>query len=154
MHRKPRTGWLASLMEHRGRFASFSVIGGGVFLLGLAMQVVLVRDAHLDAIAAFFLQGFVSVQVSFLLNHFWTWRAERVPFWQACWKFNVSKVLTTIANLAVYAGLVRAGMNYVVANVATTAVFTVVNYIVGHYWAFSRKSPAMRPGQCRRIKRC
>ena len=71
-HRKPRTGWLASLMEHRGRFASFSVIGGGVFLLGLAMQVVLVRDAHLNAIAAFFLQGFVSVQVSFLLNHFWT----------------------------------------------------------------------------------
>ena len=132
-------------MEHRGRFASFSVIGGGVFLLGLAMQVVLVRDAHLNAIAAFFLQGFVSVQVSFLLNHFWTWRAERVPFWQACWKFNVSKVLTTIANLVLYAGLVRAGMNYVVANVATTAVFTVVNYIVGHYWAFSSKSPAMVP---------
>ncbi len=143
-HRGPRTGWLASLMEHRGRFASFSVIGGGVFLLGLAMQVALVRDAHLGAVAAFFAAGFVSVQVSFLLNHFWTWRAERVPFWQACWKFNVSKVLTTIANLALYAGLVRAGMNYVVANMATTAVFTVVNYVTGHYWAFSsRKSPAV-----------
>lgn len=140
-HRKPRTGWLASLMEHRGRFASFSVIGGGVFLLGLAMQVVLVRRAHVDAVAAFFLQGFVSVQVSFLLNHFWTWRAERVPFWQACWKFNVSKVLTTVANLALYAGLVRSGMNYVIANVATTALFTVVNYVTGHYWAFSRKTP-------------
>jgi putative flippase GtrA/GT2 family glycosyltransferase len=145
LHRKPRSGWLAFLMEHRGRFASFSVIGGGVFLLGLAMQVALVRDVHLDAIAAFFLQGFVSVQVSFLLNHFWTWRAERVPFWQACWKFNVSKVVTTIANLILYAGLVRAGMNYVVANVATTAVFTVVNYIVGHYWTFSSKTPAIVP---------
>ena len=85
------------------------------------------------------------MQVSFLLNHFWTWRAERVPFWQACWKFNVSKVLTTIANLVLYAGLVRAGMNYVVANVATTAVFTVVNYIVGHDRAFSCKTPAIVP---------
>jgi hypothetical protein len=31
------------------------------------------------------------------------------------------------ANLAVYAVMLRAGINYLAANVATTALFTVVN---------------------------
>ena len=44
--------------------------------------------------------------------------------------------MTIVLNLALYAGLLRLGMNYLVANVALTVVFTVVNYVAGDRLVF------------------
>jgi putative flippase GtrA len=124
------------LGEHGARFASFSVVGVFVFVLGLALQALLVQVYGMGSIASFLVQGFVSVQVSFLLNYYWTWRDKDVPFWSTCYKFNVQKIITTIFNTVIYVGLVAVHMNYLVANVATTAIFTVVNYMIGNSWTF------------------
>ena len=56
-HRKQRRGWLAVLMEHRTRFATFCVIGAAIFLIGLAMQAVLTGWLHMNADLSFVLQG-------------------------------------------------------------------------------------------------
>ena len=51
-------------------------------------------------------------------------------------RFNAQKTVTIALNLALYAGLLRLGMNYLVANVVLTAVFTVVNYVAGDRLVF------------------
>ena len=144
-HRKPQASVAATLMEHRTRFAAFSVIGAAIFVMGIAIQAWLTGRLHMNANLSFLLQGIVSVQASFVANYYWTWRDQDVAFWPACGKFNVQKVTVSIANLLVYAGLVTSGMNYLLANVVTTAVFTVVNYVMSHVWVFTSKKGATAP---------
>ena len=144
-HRKPPTSVTATLMEHRTRFAAFSLIGAAIFVMGIAMQAWLTGWLHINADLSFLLQGIVSVQASFIANYYWTWRDQDVAFWPACGKFNGQKVAVSIANLVVYAGLVKFGMNYLLANVVTTAVFTVVNYVMSHLWVFTSRKDAAAP---------
>lgn len=133
-------------MEHRTRFAAFSVIGAAIFAMGLAMQAALTGWWQMNADLSFVLQGIVSVQASFIANYYWTWRDQDVAFWPACGKFNAQKVVASIANLIVYAILVKAGLNYLLANVADTAVFTVVNYVTSHLWVFTPKDTTADDG--------
>ena len=94
----------------------------------------------------------ISVEISFLLNRWLTWRDRNVPFWTALWRFNVQKAVTVILNQILYAGLLRLGMNYLLANILLAAVFMVVNYVAGDRFVFTsvqdaRSSPeAVRRG--------
>jgi glycosyltransferase involved in cell wall biosynthesis len=131
--------------RHATRFGAFGVIGAAVFLAGLAGQVALVRVLRWDAVAAYAVAGVASVQLSFLLNRYLTWRDRDVRFVGALWRWNTQKAAVTAVNMAAYAVLVRLGVQYVVANVALTAVFTPVNYVLGHYWSFRRRTPMAPP---------
>ncbi len=144
-HRKYPTGVVATLMEHRTRFAAFSVIGAAIFVMGIAIQAWLTGRLHMNAYLSFLLQGIVSVQASFVANYYWTWHDQNVAFWPACGKFNVQKVAVSVGNLVVYAALVEFGMNYLLANVVTTAVFTVANYVMSHLWVFTSRKDAAAP---------
>ena len=124
------------------RFAAFGTVGTLTFLLGIGLQGLLTGIWHQDAVTSFVCQGIVSVEFSYLLNWRWTWRTEAVPFWRSWLRFHGQKVVTILANVAVYAALVRLGVNYLAANVATTALFTAVNYAAAHLWAFRRADPA------------
>jgi putative flippase GtrA len=127
------------ISEHGKRFARFGIIGVGVFVAGLGMDVLLVKYAHLQATPAYVIQGTLAIQASFVLNYYWTWRDRRVPFWRACYRFNVQKATTAALNILLYAVLIRLGTNYLAANVFTVAIFTLINYVLGHYWAFRVK---------------
>jgi putative flippase GtrA len=130
------------------RFATFSFVGAAVFALGLGIQVFLVSYVHLGTLLSYIIQGLVSVQVSFLLNRFLTWRGVKVSFWKALLKFNVQKIATTIANTLVYQSLVSAGLNYIASNVAVTAIFTVVNFLSADNWVFvPDENPSGSPGR-------
>jgi putative flippase GtrA/GT2 family glycosyltransferase len=134
-------------LDRRGaRFVVFSAIGGSVFLMGLGIQAVLTGMWHLSPVASYLIQAVVSVETSFLLNRWITWRDRGTPFWTAFARFNVQKTVTIILNLALYAGLLWLGMNYLVANVVLTAVFTVVNYVAGDRLVFiPGKRPSAEP---------
>lgn len=125
--------------NHWVRLTIFGLIGGGVFIFGLIMQVALVQRLHMAVIPAYIIQGFISIQLSFFLNRYLTWRDRSVPFWQALWRFNAQKALMTAINMGAYALLIRLGVQYIIANIGLTAVFTPVNYVIGHYWSFSAK---------------
>ena len=144
-HRKLSTGVISTLMEHRTRFAAFSVVGAAIFVLGIALQALLTGWLHMNADLSFLLQGVVSVEASFIANYYWTWRDQDVAFWPACGKFNAQKVAASVANLVLYAGLVKFGMNYLLSNVVTTAVFTVVNYVMSNVWVFTSRTDAAAP---------
>jgi putative flippase GtrA/GT2 family glycosyltransferase len=124
------------LERRAARFVVFSAIGGFVFLMGFGLQAVLTGRWHVLPVASYAIQAVVSVETSFLLNRWLTWRDRNVPFWLAFARFNAQKAVTIALNLALYAGLLRLGMNYLVANVALTAVFTVVNYVAGDRLVF------------------
>lgn len=124
------------LGKHGARFASFSLVGGFVFVLGLAIQAILVQVWRVGSDASYLVQGFISIQVSFLLNYYWTWRDKKIQFWLSWYKFNAQKVITTVFNLLIYAALILVQVNYLAANVATTAIFTAVNYMIGNFWTF------------------
>ena len=124
-------------LERRGaRFVVFSGIGGAVFFMGLGLQAALTGRWHVLPIVSYLIQAVVSVETSFLLNRWLTWRDRGIPFWLAFARFNVQKTVTIALNLALYAALLRLGINYLAANVALTAVFTVVNYVAGDRLVF------------------
>jgi 4-amino-4-deoxy-L-arabinose transferase-like glycosyltransferase/putative flippase GtrA len=134
-HRKPNELQQVAA-EHGKRLTSFSVIGLFIFALGLALQAFLVEAWHIAAFLAYVIQGVASIQMSFLLNYYWTWRDKEVALWSAWRRFNAQKAVMTVLNFALYAGLIRFGVNYLLANALLVAVFTVINYLLGHFWAF------------------
>jgi putative flippase GtrA/GT2 family glycosyltransferase len=124
-------------LERRGaRFVVFSAIGGFVFLMGLGLQAALTGGLDMRPVVSYTIQAVVSVETSFLLNRWLTWRDRGTRFWLAFARFNAQKAVTIALNLALYAGLLRLGMNYLVANIALTAVFTLVNYVAGDRLVF------------------
>ncbi|HEV8065162.1 MAG TPA: GtrA family protein [Acidimicrobiales bacterium] len=122
--------------EHGRRFAVFAAIGLSVFLLGLGLQFALVQYAGMDHVVSYLIQGVVSIQISFVLNLKLTWRDRDTKFWIALGRFNLQKLLASVLNVAAYIGFVAIGIEYLLANVVTTAVFTIANYLLGHYWSF------------------
>jgi putative flippase GtrA len=122
--------------NHGARLSVFSFIGAVVFVAGLAFQVALVRYAGLGADLSYAAQAIFSIELSYLLNRYVTWRDRDIGFWLACWKFTAQKLVMTVVNMTAYALLVRAGVQYVAANIALTAVFTPVNYLAADLLVF------------------
>jgi putative flippase GtrA len=133
------------LGRHWARFTSFSVIGGVIFVAGLLLQAALTSGLHVPPFLSYVTQAVVSVEVSFLLNRRLTWRKRGTPFWSSLLRFNAQKTVTVAANLILYAGLLKLGMNYLVANVLLTAVFTVINYVGGDRFVFTPGKAIAKP---------
>jgi putative flippase GtrA/GT2 family glycosyltransferase len=115
--------------DHGFRFASFSAIGAFVFALGIVIQLVMTAGLHVPPMVSYMTQAVVSVETSFLLNRWFTWYDRSTPFLRAFARFNAQKVVAIALNAALYAVLLKIGVNYLVANVVLTAAFTVVNYL-------------------------
>jgi putative flippase GtrA len=123
--------------EHGKRLTSFSLIGFGVFALGICFQALLVQVMHEPASPAYVVQVALSVQANFLANFRWTWGDRNAPFWRSCLRYNLKRAAGTALSFALYPLLIRLGMNYLIANAALVAVLTPVNYVLGHWWTFA-----------------
>jgi dolichol-phosphate mannosyltransferase len=117
------------LRRHGARFASFSVIGGGLFVAGLLFQAGLTSGLHVPSLASYIIQTVLSVQASYFLNRWFTWKTAQVPLWSSFFRYNLQKVVTVLANLALYDLLLRLGVQYLLDNVLLTIAFTFVNYV-------------------------
>ncbi len=133
------------LAAHGGPFGRFGVIGGVVFAAGLALQAAMTNGLHVPSLASYGTQAVVSVEASFLLNRRYTWYRRCTKFWPSLLRFNVAKTVTIVANLVLYAGLIRLGLNYLLANVLLTVVFAVVNYVGGDRFVFTREKTVAEP---------
>lgn len=127
------------LQRHAAKFVSFGAIGGGIFVVGLALQAALTSGAHMPSFISYLIQTFLSVEASFLLNRWITWRRVETSFWPALGRFNVQKVITVTVNVLLYAGLLKLGMNYLLDNILLTAVFTLVNYVGADRFVFLQR---------------
>ena len=90
------------LRQHGNKFASFSLIGGGIFVAGLLIQAVLTTGLHVPSLASYLVQAVASVEASYFLNRWLTWKGIRTSFWSSFLRFNLQKVVTVTANLILY----------------------------------------------------
>jgi putative flippase GtrA/GT2 family glycosyltransferase len=141
----PRASLSVFVHRHWARFTSFSLIGGVIFVGGLALQAVLTSVLHMPPLVSYLIQAVVSIEASFLLNRSLTWRRRGTSFWSAFIRFNAQKALTVTANFALYAALLRFGVNYLLANILLTAAFTIVNYVAGDRFVFVPPEPPTGP---------
>jgi 4-amino-4-deoxy-L-arabinose transferase-like glycosyltransferase/putative flippase GtrA/GT2 family glycosyltransferase len=136
----------------RARLASFSVIGAVVLGTGIIVQAALVR-AGAGFYGSYAGQAVISIELSWLLNNAFTWDDRGVPALRSWWRFTVQKTLLTIPNVALYAGAGRLGAGWLAANLATTVVFTIVNYVTGDRWSFSPRIATLPPAPVRAVLR-
>jgi putative flippase GtrA len=128
--------------EERARLLLFAVNGTNVFAIGLLMQVLLIRYAHIGHVPSYVAQTVFSVQMNFLLSRYLTWRDREVAFWQALLKFNVQQLAVTGLGMAGYTALEWLGVNYVIANVGVTAALTPVSFLSSHKWSLGERTQA------------
>jgi glycosyltransferase involved in cell wall biosynthesis len=141
-HGHAQPGGLAGLITSHGlRIGTFSAIGAVVFVLGTAFQWLLVAEGA-GATVSYVWQAVFSIELSFALNRWLTWRDRDVRIFRALIKWNLQKFALSIPNVAVYALLVHKGMNWLVANVLLTVVFTVINYVGADLWSFTSRRRA------------
>ncbi len=126
--------------EQRSRLAIFAINGMNVFVVGLLIQVVLIRFTGMGHVPSYIVQTIASVQMNFLLSRYLTWRDRNVAFLRALARFNVQQLTVTGLGMAGYAGLERLGVNYIAANVAVTAVLTPVSFLASHTWSMGEKT--------------
>lgn len=134
-HAAPKQTVLPKVFDG-SRFLLFSAIGGFVFLLGFGLQAWMTSVLHISAVLSYLAQAVLSIETSFMLNRWLTWRDRDTPFLTAFVRFNAQKTVTVALNLALYGGLLWLGMNYLVANVVLTALFTVINFVAGDRFVF------------------
>jgi len=123
--------------EHGRRLASFSLIGFGLFAVGIALQAFLVQVAGIPKVEAFVIQLAFLVQVNFLANYRWTWGDRDAPFWRSCWRYNLKRLAGVLLNFILYPVLIHFGMNYLAANALLVVALTPANYALGHWWTFA-----------------
>ena len=119
------------------------MIGGGIFVAGLLIQAVLTSGLHVSSLASYLVQAVVSVESSYFLNRWVTWKSVQAPFWSSFARFNLQKVVTVTLNLVLYGVLLRLGVDYLLANILLTVLFTFVNYIGADRLVFLRGAKQM-----------
>jgi cellulose synthase/poly-beta-1,6-N-acetylglucosamine synthase-like glycosyltransferase/putative flippase GtrA len=135
VRRAVRTVW-----AERFRLVIFAVNGITVFAAGLLIQVLLIRYAGMSHVTSYVMQTIISVQLSFLLSRYLTWRDRQVAVMRALVKFNLQQLTITGLGMATYAGLDRLGMNYILANIAVTAALTPLSFLSSHIWSLAERN--------------
>lgn len=118
------------------RFASFGTIGAGIFAAGFLLLFVLVSILGMNETAAYLIQAVVSVASSFLLNWKITWKDHKADFRRSAARFAMMTAFSIPFNTIVFSILVKFGVYYLIANVITLALFTVIKYVLSHRWVF------------------
>jgi GT2 family glycosyltransferase len=129
------------LTERWRRFIKFGSIGAFVFVAGTGLQWGLVKP--IGPVWSFLAQTLFSVDLSLILNWWLTWPDRDLPFWRTIGRWHVQKILSVALNTAAYLALLKLGTGWLVANLATTAVFTVLNFFMADRWSFAAGNTAM-----------
>ena len=142
-------GLVARVWAQRTRLTIFGLNGTAVFAAGLMIQILLVQYAGVGHVPSYIVQTVASIQLSFLLSRYLTWRDRSVSFGRGLIKFNAQQLAVTGLGMAGYAVLEWLGMNYVIANVLVTGLLTPVSFASSHLWSLRphrAAEPEFAPG--------
>jgi len=118
------------------RLVLFNAIGLFVLIAGIGVQWATV--APTGAIWSYAIQAIFSIELSYVLNRYLTWR-DRKASSISLLKWHLQRAMSTVPNFLGYALLLHLGMNWLAANLTVTAAFIVVNYVAGDRWTFAPK---------------
>jgi putative flippase GtrA len=144
--REGRRGAVSALRDARRRLLMFAANGLCVFVLGVAVQVALIRYLGMGHISSYVVKTALSVELSFPLSRYLTWRDRDVPLTAALVRFNLQQLAVAGTGVALYAGLDHFGMNYIAGNVAVAAVVAPVSFVASDRWSMSARAstPSLR----------
>lgn len=121
------------------RLSLFAVSSLLVFITGLAIQAMLIHRLRMSHDRSYIVQTVISIQLSYLLSRYLTWRDRATPFLGTLGRFNVQQLALTGLGLLAYAGLEQSEMSYVSADVVVTAFVTPVAFLVSHNWSMRER---------------
>jgi putative flippase GtrA len=138
---------LAPARSRRLRLGHFALVGAVVMTAGALLLVALVELAGLSPHLAYLVQAIFSIEASFALSRWWTWRDRRAlgprPVAGEWLRFHASRVVTVPANQGLFSLLVGVvGVGYLAANAIGIAVASAVNFLVAHHLVFRSKEEA------------
>lgn len=127
-----------------GRFLAFNAIGAGGFLVQSATLWLLVAE-HVPAVAAMALAVETAIVHNFVCHCCWTWKDRIGGMRQHLHRFavfnlgngGVSLVVGVVLMAVLHGAL---GWHYMVANVAGLACGSIVNFALGEWVVFRRRS--------------
>ena len=151
----PVSGPIAVRASSIRRFVKFSIVGGSGVVVNVGLLHAFTALAGLDYRLASLAAIECAVVNNFLWNYFWTWRdrktGSRRSFVYMLFKYHLSSgftalvvnwgllvLLTEVLHVNYHIPKVP---NYHISNLIGIGFGTVVNFILGHFWVFSKKKP-------------
>jgi putative flippase GtrA len=124
------------------RIGKFVLVGGGVALFGGIQMYLYVEVLHMEQILAYILQTFLSLQINFNINDFWTWgdwRKENGGYSHRWIKFHLSRFAVVLFDQIGFGVLVLLGFHYLATYTILIILGFTINYITSCKFVFKRK---------------
>ena len=127
----------------------FNVVGVGGFVVQISAIALLTRHFGWPAFAATAVALELAALQNFLAHSRWTWGDRPVPsraegpatnlrgWLRRYWRYQVAKTASLVANLAITALLIQAGLPPEVANTAAVLCCAIPNFLVSERFVFS-----------------
>ena len=126
------------------RWGVFNAVGLGGFVVQVGAIALLTRQFGWPAFAATAVGLELAALQNFLAHSRWTWRdrpATGARSWlRRYWRYQVAKSASLIANLAITALLIHAGLPAEVANTAAVLACAIPNFLVSEHLVFRHSS--------------
>lgn len=128
------------MLEFDGSFFRFLLVGGSCTGIQYAILIILVRWATIPAIIASSIGFIFSTVVNYFLSRSFTFKSTS-PHRSAFPKFISVAFIGLIIN-TVFMTLLHnfLGAHYLVAQLFTTGIVMITNYLLNRYWSFAPTS--------------
>lgn len=124
-----------------GRILRYAVVGVLGTAIHFGVLVALVEWAAVDAVLASAVGFFVTLMVSYVLNHRWTFES-RAPHGAAFGRYAAVSLLGLGLNsLIMYLAVHIFGLWYILAQALVVIVVPAVNYLLNRSWTFGARPP-------------
>lgn len=120
----------------KSRFFGFSLVGGLVMILGLALLSFEIEVLGMNEVIAGIGSMVFSVELNFLLNKYINWRDVEGDFGRQWLRFHSVRLGAIVFNQLAYSLLVTVGVHYLITMVTLTVVVTIYNYIGNQKFVF------------------
>lgn len=133
--RQGRRRPMSALRGARKRLITFAANGLLIFIIGVAVQWILIHRLGMGNISSYIIKSVLSVQLTFLLSRYLTWGDRDIALLPALARWNVQQLVITGLGVGLYIGLDHFGLNYIAGNVAVAVIFTPTSFVIGHQWS-------------------
>jgi len=121
-------------------FARYLIVGGVGTAAHLAILALSVEWFALDAVIGSIFGFVAALTVSYLLNHFWTFRSRRSHL-SSAYRYVTVSLIGLGLNIGLMYVLIHVfKLWYFAAQLSVILVVPVINFLLNSHWTFSSKS--------------
>jgi putative flippase GtrA len=136
-------GAMSAIWGTRKRLLIFAANGVLVFCLGVVVQLALIHQLKMGNVSSYLVKTVLSVQLTFLLSRYLTWRDRNLAWLPALGRWNVQQVAISGLSVGLYAGLDHLGLGYIRANLVVAVISTPLSFVVGHVWSMAERRASL-----------